>query len=102
MVENVKSYEEGDIRELLIIYLNQLNPSAGLLAEALEKQKDQMEGVVAITTFVKLKELSDHLKEVKSTLAVAPIADIAANQELKTTFNLIANLRMVLVTAAAR
>jgi hypothetical protein len=93
--------QEGDIRELLIIYLNQLNPSTGLLAEALEKQKDQMSGVVAITTFIKLKELSDHLKAVKSTLAVAPIADIAANQDLKTTFDLIANLRMVLVTAAA-
>jgi hypothetical protein len=93
--------QEGDIRELLVIYLNQLNPSTGLLAEALEKQKAQMSGVVAITTFIKLKELSDHLKSVKSTLAVAPIADIATNQDLKTTFKLIANLRMVLVTAAA-
>ena len=93
--------QEGDIRELLIIYLNQLNPSTGILAEALEKQKAQMSGVVAITTFIKLKELSDHLKDVKSTLAVTPIADIASNQELKTTFDLIANLRMVLVTAAA-
>jgi len=93
--------QEGDIRELLVIYLNQLNPSTGLLAEALEKQKAQMSGVVAITTFIKLKELSDHLKEVKSTLAVAPVSDIAANKDLKTTFDLIANLRMVLVTAAA-
>ncbi len=91
--------QEGDIRELLVIYLNQLNPSTGLLAEALEKQKDQMEGMVAITTFEKLKELSVQLKEVKNTLAVAPISDISANQDLQTTFNLIANLRMVIVTA---
>ena len=91
--------QEGDIRELLVIYLNQLSPSTGLLADALEKQKDQMEGMVAITTFEKLKELSNHLKEVKNTLAVAPISEIAANQELQTTFNLIANLRMVIVTA---
>ncbi len=53
-----------------------------------------------LTTFEKLKELSDHLKEVKTTLAVAPISEIAANQDLITTFNLIANLRMVIVTAA--
>lgn len=92
--------QEGDIRELLVIYLNQLNPSTGLLAEALEKQKDQMQGTVAITTFEKLKELSDHLKSVKSTLAVAPISEIAANEDLQTTFNLIANLRMVIVTMA--
>ena len=91
--------QEGDIRELLVIYLNQLSPSTGLLAEALEKQKDQMQGMVAITTFEKLKELSNHLKEVKNTLAVAPISEIAANQDLQTTFNLIANLRMVIVTA---
>lgn len=92
--------QEGDIRELLVIYLNQLNPSTGLLADALEKQKDQLQGMVAITTFEKLKELSDHLKEVKTTLAVAPISEIAANEDLTTTFNLVANLRMVLVTAA--
>lgn len=91
--------QEGDIRELLVIYLNQLNPSTGLLAEALEKQKDQMEGVVAITTFVKLKELSDHLKEVKSSLAVAPISEIATNEDLQTTFTLIGNLRTILITA---
>ena len=91
--------QEGDIRELLVIYLNQLSPSTGLLAEALEMQQDQMEGMVAIATFEKLKELSDHLKEVKNTLAVAPISEIAANQDLRTTFNLIANLRMVIVTA---
>ena len=91
--------QEGDIRELLIIYLNQLSPSTGLLAEALEKQKDQMQGMVAITTFEKLKELSEQLKEVKNTLAVAPVSEIAANQDLQTTFNLIANLRMVIVTA---
>ena len=91
--------QEGDIRELLVIYLNQLNPSTGLLADALEKQKEQLEGMVAITTFEKLKELSDQLKAIKSTLAVAPISDIASNQDLQTTFNLIANLRMVIVTA---
>ena len=98
-VKDMTKEQEGDIRELLVIYLNQLSPSTGLLAEALEKQQDQMEGMVAITTFEKLKELSDHLKEVKNTLAVAPISEIAANQDLRTTFNLIANLRMVIVTA---
>lgn len=92
--------QEGDIRELLVIYLNQLNPSTGILAKALEQQQDQLQGMVAITTFEKLKELSEHLKEVKSSLAVAPISEISSNEDLKTTFNLIANLRMVIVTAA--
>jgi hypothetical protein len=91
--------QEADIRELLVIYLNQLNPSTGLLADALEKQKDQLQGMVAITTFEKLKELSDQLKAVKTTLAVAPISEIAANQDLKTTFSLISNLRTVIITA---
>jgi len=94
--------QEADIRELLVIYLNQLNPSTGILYDALERQKDQLTGLVIVTTFQKLKELSDQLKEVKSSLAVAPISEIAANENLKTTFNLIANLRMVLVTAAAQ
>jgi hypothetical protein len=91
--------QEGDIRELLVIYLNQLNPSTGILEEALEQQQDQLQGMVAITTFEKLKELSEQLKEVKSALAVAPIQEIADNEDLKTTFNLIANMRMVIVTA---
>ncbi len=92
--------QEGDIRELLVIYLNQLNPSTKILAEALGKQQDQLQSIVAISTFEKLTELSEHLKTVKSSLAIAPISEIAANEELKTTFNLIANLRMVIVTAA--
>jgi hypothetical protein len=54
---------------------------------------------VVLTTFQKLKELSTQLKSVKSTLAVAPISEIAANRELINTFDLIANLRNVLVTA---
>jgi hypothetical protein len=91
--------QETDIRELLVIYLNQLNPSTGLLAEALEKQQDQLQGMVAITTFEKLKELSEKLKAVKTTLAVAPISEIAANQDLQTTFSLISNLRTVIITA---
>ncbi len=92
--------QEGDIRELLVIYLNQLNPSTGILADALERQQEQLTGLVVTTTFEKLKELSEQLKAVKSTLAVAPISEIKANEDLQTTFNLIANLRMVLVTAA--
>ena len=64
--------QEGDIRELLVIYLNQLNPSTGLLADALERQKDQLQGMVAITTFEKLKELSDHLKAVKTYTGRCP------------------------------
>lgn len=91
--------QEGDIRELFVIYLNQLNPSTGILAKALEQQQDQLQGMVAVSTFEKLKELSEQLKEVKSALAVAPIQEIAANENLKTTFNLIANMRMVIVTA---
>lgn len=91
--------QEGDIRELLVIYLNQLNPSTGILAEALEQQQDQLEGMVTITTFEKLKELSEQLKEVKSALAVAPVNEIASNEDLRTTFNLIANMRMVIITA---
>lgn len=97
--EEMTKEQEGDIRELLVIYLNQLNPSTGILAEALEKQQDQLQGMVAITTFEKLKELSEQLKEVKSALAVAPVDEIAANENLKTTFNLVSNLRMVIVTA---
>ena len=91
--------QEADIRELLVIYLNQLNPSTGLLAESLEKQKDQLQGMVAITTFEKLKELSEQLKAVKTTLVVAPISEIAANQDLNATFSLISNLRTVMITA---
>ena len=55
--------------------------------------------MVAITTFEKLKELSEQLKAVKTTLVVAPISEIAANQDLNATFSLISNLRTVMITA---
>ena len=90
--------KESDIRELLIIYLNQLDPSTSILYEAFEKQQEQLEGMVVLSTFDQLRELSQQLQKVKPTLSLAPISEISANQELHRTFELIANLRNVLVT----
>ncbi len=97
--QEISREEEGHIRELLVIYLNQLEPATGILYEAFEKQQDQLEGLVVLTTFERLKELSIQLKKVKPTLILAPVSEIASNQELKTTFDLISNLRTILVTA---
>ncbi len=99
MIEELSQEDEGDIRELLVIFMNQLNPSTSVLYDAFVKQQDQLEGLIVLTTFEKLKELSDHLIELKPTLAVAPISDIGANEDLKTAFQLIDTLRSVLVTA---
>jgi len=93
--------EESDIRELLVIYLNQLDPSTSILFEAFEKQQEMLSGIVILSTFEKLKELSTQLKEVKSSLAVAPINDIISNQELSSTFDLVSDLRIGLVTASS-
>jgi hypothetical protein len=92
--------QESDIRELLVIYLNQLNPATGVLFDAFDRQKDQLEGLVTLTTFERLEVLSDHLKEVKPELIAAPISEIAANKDLLTTFELVANLRNLLVNAS--
>lgn len=99
LVDEMSQEDEGDIRELLVIFMNQLNPSSSILYDAFVKQQDQLEGLIALTTFEKLRDLSDHLIELKPTLAVAPISEIKTNEELKTAFQLIENLRSVLVTA---
>jgi len=99
MIDELSQEDEGDIRELLVIFMNQLNPSSSILYDAFVKQEDQLEGLVVLTTFEKLRDLSDHLIELKPTLAVAPISEIKANEELETAFQLIGNLRSVLVTA---
>lgn len=98
LAEELSQEDEGDIRELLVIFMNQLNPSTAILYDAFVKQQDQLEGLVVLTTFEKLKDLSSHLIELKPTLAVAPVSEIAANEELKTAFQLIENLRRILVT----
>ena len=98
--QEISKEQESDIRELLVIYLNQLDPSTGILYEAFENQQDQLEGLVVLTTFERLKELSIELKQVKPTLVVAPISEIASNKSLTTTFGLIANLRNLLVTSS--
>lgn len=92
--------QESDIRELLVIYLNQLNPATGVLFDAFERQKDQLEGLVALTTFQRLEVLSDQLKLVKPELIAAPISEIASNSDLLTTFDLVNNLRTLLVNAS--
>jgi hypothetical protein len=91
----------SDIKELLIIYLNQLNPSTGILFDAYEKQQEQLEGLVILSTFEKLRELSEHLKNVKTSLVAASVSDLASNEELNTTFELISNLRTVLISAGS-
>lgn len=99
LAEEMTKEQEGDIRELLIIFLNQLNPSSSILYDAFDRQSDELEGLVILTTFKQLKQLSSHLTELKTPLAIAPISEIAANEELRTAFRLIENLRRVLVTA---
>jgi len=99
LVDELSQEDEGDIRELLVIFMNQLNPSSTVLYDAFFAQQDQLGELVVLATFEKLKELSEHLTELKPTLAVAPISEIMANQELKTAFQLIENLRRVIVTA---
>jgi len=99
LAEDLTQNDEGDIRELLVIFMNQLNPSSTILYDAFVAQQDQLEGLVVLTTFERLKELSEHLTELKATLAVAPISEIMANEDLKTAFQLIENLRSMLVTA---
>ena len=85
--------EEGDVRELLVIYLNQLNPATGILYDAFNQQKDQLQSLVVLATFEKLELLSEQLKKVKPELIVAPNRDITANKDLTATFDLVANLR---------
>lgn len=96
--DDITQDEEGNIRKLLVIYLNQLDPSTGILYDAFNQQKDQLQGLVILNTFEKLKELAAHLQETKSVLAVAPISELSVNKDLTTTFELISNLRTVLIT----
>ena len=98
--QDISKEEEGDIRKLLIIYLNQLDPSATILYDAFEQQEDQLEGLAILSSFEGLKELAAHLKEMKSTLSVSPISDLASNEDLLKTFGLISDLRTGLISAS--
>ncbi len=99
LAEDISQEDEGDIRELLVIFMNQLNPSSTVLYDAFLAQQDQLGELVVLATFEKLKDLSEHLTELKTTLAVAPVSEIGESQDLKTAFQLIENLRSILVTA---
>jgi hypothetical protein len=99
MTEEMTQEDEGDIRELLVIFMNQLNPSTSVLYDAFYRQQDQLKGLVELATFEKLKDLSNLLFEMKPTLVVAPVSEITSNPELKKAFQLIDNLRNLLVTA---
>ena len=51
LAEEISQEDEGDIRELLVIFMNQLNPSSTVLYDAFLAQQDQLEGLVVLTTF---------------------------------------------------
>jgi hypothetical protein len=90
---------EGDIRQLLVIFVNQLAPSSSILFEVINRQQDQLKGLFILNAFESLQERAAHLKEMKSTLSVAPISELASNEDLEKTFTLISELRTALVTA---
>ncbi len=98
--EEFSKEEEGDIRKLLVIYMNQLDPSSSILYRAFEQQQDQLTGLAILNSFESLKVLASHLKEMKSALAIAPISELVTNEELATSFDLISNLRTALVSAS--
>ena len=52
---------EGDIRQLLVIFVNQLAPSSSILFEAFKRQQDQLTGLVILTAFESLQELAVEL-----------------------------------------
>lgn len=91
---------EGDIRQLLVIFVNQLAPSSSILFDAFKRQQDQLKGLVILNAFESLQERAVRLKEMKSTLSVAPISELASNEDLEKTFTLISDLRTALVTAS--
>jgi len=97
--ESLSRQEESNIRELLVIYMNQLDPATTILYEAFEKQQGQLEGLIILNTFDRLRELALKLKELKPELVIAPVEEIAGNQELQATFGLISDLRSVIVTS---
>lgn len=99
-VEDRSQEEEGDIRELLVIYVNQLNPSTGVLYDAFYRQQDQLKDIGILSTFEQLKVLSEELLKLKPTLAVAPIDDIVSNEDLVKSFQLIQQLRNTLVESS--
>ncbi len=91
--------QEGDIKKLLVIYLNQLDPATGTLYKAFEQQKEALSGLTVLSTFEKLEALSVHLREIKPDMIAAPVAELASNKDLITSFELITDLRNVLVSA---
>ena len=99
-VEDRSQEDEGDIRELLVIYVNQLNPSTGVLYDAFLRQQDQLKDIEILSTFEQLKVLSEELIKLKPTLAVAPIDDIVSNEDLIKSFQLIEQLRNTLVESS--
>jgi hypothetical protein len=96
--EEMSQEDEGDIRELLVIFMNQLNPSTSVLYDAFVRQQDQLQGLIVLNTFERLKDLSELLLKLKPTLVVAPVSEIASNKELNQAFDLIETLHDVIVT----
>ena len=97
--EEISRENESNIKELLVIYLNQIEPT-GILLEAFEQQQAQLERVVMGNTFTKLDMLATQLREVKSSLVAMPVNEIATDEALLSSFELISELRTTIVTSS--
>jgi len=98
--EQISQEEEGNIKELLVIYINQLDP-ASLLTESFELQQEELTGIAAAENFASLNELARQLQEEKPTLVESPVSDLRSNEKLQLSFELISEMRTGIVTASS-
>jgi hypothetical protein len=94
----ISEEEEGNIRELLVIYLNQLEP-ASLLVESYQIQQEELASIEVANNLARLSELADQLGEEKVTLLESTVSDIRSNDKLQATFDLISQMRTSIVTS---
>ena len=94
----ISEEEEANIRELLVIYLNQLEP-ASLLTKSYEIQREELASIEVADNLARLSELAKQLGEEKATLVESTVSDIRSSRKLQETFDLIARMRTNIVTA---
>jgi hypothetical protein len=95
--EEISNEEEGNIKELLVIYLNQLDP-ASMLEESFELQQEELANIALPDSFSRLSELAGRLREEKPALLESTVSDIRSNEKLRESFDLIAEMRTGIIT----
>jgi hypothetical protein len=97
--ETLSQEEEISLKQLIVVYADRLK-AAGSLLSAIEIQIDHFQTFLIPDQFFKLNKLATSIEATEAEILEMPLEKIKESELLKESFQIVSNIRTMLVTAS--